>query len=279
MSLVLLLLCVFLAPQASEAETVFVKTGEDLRLAGPGPVDLSKLELFFWRYNRTTSIVRLSPGGEPAIFPAYEGRAEFVKETHSLLVKRVNHSDSGDYTAVIAESKEREVARYRVQVLDPVSPVRIQLRVVSISQSEDTCVLNVTCGPITSSFTNNCKTFSQDGGQQEVNLSGSTYRIYHQNSNIICNQSNQVSWTNDTQAVRDHCTLVCPRSFPFWLVILIAVLLVVGGLTCGIVCYKKRHNKKTSEEQSEQVYDQPEGVLVLLFSLCSFGTRLEPINP
>ncbi|KAM8839079.1 SLAM family member 5-like [Synchiropus picturatus] len=256
MTPVLLLLCVFLAPQASEAETMFVKTGEDLRLAGPGPVDLKQDEQLFWRYNRTTSIVRLSPGGEPLIFSEYRGRAEFVKETHSLLVKRVNHGDSGDYTAVIAESEERDIARYRVQVLDPVSPV--QLRVVSISERENTCVLNVTCGPINSSFTNNCKTFSQDGGQQEVNLSGSTYRIYHQNSNIICNHSNQVSWTNDTVAVRAHCALVCRGPFPIWLVTLIAVLFVVCDLTCGIVCYKKQRNKKTSEEQGEQVYDQPE---------------------
>ncbi|XP_053739865.1 uncharacterized protein LOC128769855 [Synchiropus splendidus] len=238
-----LALCLFLSltVPASEAETVFVKTGEDLRLAGPGPVDLSKLELFFWRYNRSTRIVRLSAGGEPVIFPAYEGRAEFVKETHSLLVRRVNHGDSGDYTAVIAESEERVVARYRVQVLDPVSPV--QLKVVSFSLSEDTYVLNVTWGPITSSFTCYCKTFRLDGGQQEVYLSGSTYRIYHQNSNIICNHSNQVSWTNDTMQILDFCSATAAAPIRWTVVLLWLQLLFVFVGVClvtGVSCRGRR---------------------------------------
>ncbi|KAM8727204.1 uncharacterized protein AB9X84_000990 isoform 2-T2 [Acanthopagrus schlegelii] len=95
-----------------------------------------------------------------------------------------------------------------VKAQDPVSPVK--LTVDSVSSSSDSCNLTVTCSTqdshISSTFTCDVKTCSQEGGERSgVTTSGASLRVYLVNDSIICNHSNQVSWTKNVTKIQDFC--------------------------------------------------------------------------
>ncbi|XP_053186749.1 CD48 antigen-like [Scomber japonicus] len=203
-----LLLCKELAG-SSAVTTVFVQKGKDLHLDVNKPVAIAVYDEFRWRVNDTHSIVRLYPDNKTRIVDPYKGRVEFSVQNHSLLLKNVQHSDSGDYTALIYEDYQR-VTEYKVIIQDPVSPV--QLSVNSVSNSRESCNLTVTCSTedslISSTFTCDTNTCNQEGGEQsEVTTSGPSLHVYLFNDFIICNHSNQVSRTGDIKEIQPLCSL------------------------------------------------------------------------
>ncbi|CAK6965654.1 CD48 antigen-like [Scomber scombrus] len=216
-----LLLCKELAG-SSAVTTVFVQKGKNLHLDVNTPVVIPVFDEFRWRFNTTHSIVRLFPDKRTRITDSYKGRVEFSVQNHSLLLKNVQHSDSGDYTALITGDKPQRVAEYKVIIQDPVSPV--QLSVNSVSNSRESCNLTVTCSTedslISSTFRCDTQTCNQEGGEQsEVTTSGSSLRVYLFNDFIICNHSNQVSWTRDMKEMRPLCsTTAGSQSFSLCLV-------------------------------------------------------------
>lgn len=91
---------------------------------------------------------------------------------------------------------------------DPVSPV--DLTVNSVSSSSDLCNLTVTWGTkhahISSIFTCDTTTCYQEGGEQsEVTTSGASLHVYLSNLSVICDHSNQVSWTRDMKNIEHIC--------------------------------------------------------------------------
>ncbi len=92
---------------------------------------------------------------------------------------------------------------------DPVSPV--ELMVDSVSRGSDSCNLTVTCSTqdshINSFFQCNTQTCSQEGGERsEVTTSGASLHVYPVFNFIICNHSNQVSWSKDIKMAENLCT-------------------------------------------------------------------------
>ncbi|XP_067462654.1 CD48 antigen-like isoform X2 [Thunnus thynnus] len=204
-----LLLCEEVAG-SSNVTTVFVQKGKDLHLDVKKPVVLGNQAEFKWTVNNTHNIVRLSPDNETRIIPGYEGRAEVSLQSHSLLLKNVQQSDSGDYTAHITGDEDQCLAEYKVIIQDPVSPVN--LSVDSVSNSTESCNLTVSCSTershINSTFGCDTQTCYQEGGEQsEVTTSGSSVHVYLLNDSIICNHSNQVSWTKDLKKIQTLCPL------------------------------------------------------------------------
>ncbi|XP_053186752.1 uncharacterized protein LOC128369698 [Scomber japonicus] len=203
-----LLLCKELAG-SSAVTTVFVQKGKNLHLDVNKPVAIPEGDEFRWRFNNTHSIVRLILDTRARIVDPYKGRVEFSVQNHSLLLKNVQHSDSGDYTALITGDKNQRVAEYEVIIQDPVSPV--QLSVNSVSNSRESCNLTVTCSTedslINSTFRCDNQTCHQEGGEQsEVTSSGSSLRVYLVNDFIICNHINQVSCTRDIKEIQHFCS-------------------------------------------------------------------------
>ncbi|XP_044076723.1 uncharacterized protein LOC122887501 isoform X2 [Siniperca chuatsi] len=95
-----------------------------------------------------------------------------------------------------------------IEAQDPVSPAG--LTVDSVSNSSDSCNLTVTCSAqdshISSTFTCDHQTCSQEGGERsEVTTSGASLHVYLMNDSIICNHSNQVSWTNNMTKIQHFC--------------------------------------------------------------------------
>ncbi|XP_008303100.1 uncharacterized protein LOC103374740 isoform X2 [Stegastes partitus] len=196
---------------SSSVTQVLVQRGKDVLLNVTETVVLQEDDDLIWRFNKTSNLVRFSPGGKPTIFTNYKGRAEVFEQNHSVQLKNLQAADSGVYDARVVGDKDRPVAEYNVTVQDPVSEVELNVTEGGgASGSPDSCIVNATCrtadSEISSTFRCVQQTCSQDGGEKsKVTNSGSSLRIYRLNATIICNHSNQVSRTKDMREIQDFC--------------------------------------------------------------------------
>uniref|UniRef100_A0A4W6BMV3 Immunoglobulin domain-containing protein n=1 Tax=Lates calcarifer TaxID=8187 RepID=A0A4W6BMV3_LATCA len=198
------------APGSSALTPVFVQKGKDVLLEAM-VADVPKTFIVFqWRFNKSIALVSFSPGGELTVSEAYTRRVESIGKTYSVKLKNLQDSDSGVYTArVIKTQGEQTVAEYNVTVQDPVAPV--ELTVNSVSNSSDSCNLTVTCSTqdshhISSTLRCDNQTCSQEGGERsKVTTSGVFLHVYLVNDSIICNYSNQVSWTSSAKMIERPC--------------------------------------------------------------------------
>ncbi|MEQ2230884.1 hypothetical protein ILYODFUR_033847 [Ilyodon furcidens] len=104
--------------QRDGSDPLSVAPGSDLLL------DVNKTAVgteddFFWRFNNIDNIVKYNNGGHPIVSPKYKDRAEFFAQNYSLLLRNVQHSDSGNYKAVANGEKRRIIAGYPVIVQVP----------------------------------------------------------------------------------------------------------------------------------------------------------------
>ncbi|XP_067462669.1 CD48 antigen-like isoform X6 [Thunnus thynnus] len=251
---------------SSDVTTVFVQKGKDLHLDVKKSVPVEDNE-FRWTFNNTHNVVRLPPDKRTQTSGSYVGRAELSLQNLSLLLKNVQQNDSGDYTASIIGDKYQHLAEYRVIIQDPVSPV--QLSVDSVSNSIESCNLTVSCrterSHISSTFRCDTQTCYQKGGERsEVTSSDSSLRVYLLNDYIICNHSNQVSWTKDLKKIQTLCPLNTATNgrltIGSWIGIVFGCLVVIFciffGLFKGITIYQQKR-KKTCENT---IYASPQEI-------------------
>ncbi|XP_075954647.1 SLAM family member 9-like [Anarhichas minor] len=209
-----LLVCIE-AQGPSAVTTVFVQKGDDLILnVDDVPEDFSFVE---WKFNKTVGVVRFAPGGRRSVLPDFTGRIEFPVKKFSVKLKNLQEADSGVYTAQVSTLQEgvQPLAEYKVTVQGPVSPVELTVDSVDsvdsvVSRGSDSCNLTVTCSTqhshISSTFRCVSRTCSQEGGEQpELTTSGASLHVYLLNSSIICNHSNQVTWTEDFKRIEPFC--------------------------------------------------------------------------
>lgn len=71
---------------------------------------------FQWKFNKSVNVVKFKAGGEPKIPGAYKNRVEFFKQNYSLLIKNVQHEDSGVYTAIESGDTDNTLDEYNVNV-------------------------------------------------------------------------------------------------------------------------------------------------------------------
>lgn len=93
----------------------------------------------------------------------------------------------------------------------------VDLTVNSVSSSSDSCNLTVTCSTkhahISSIFTCDTTTCYQERGEQsEVTTSGASLHVYLSNLSVICDHSNQVSWTRDMKNIEHICALLAGKT-------------------------------------------------------------------
>uniref|UniRef100_A0A3Q2WK02 Immunoglobulin subtype domain-containing protein n=1 Tax=Haplochromis burtoni TaxID=8153 RepID=A0A3Q2WK02_HAPBU len=187
---------------------VFLLHGSDLHLDVKKSVVLDKKTDFFWKYNITNYVGKISYYKEAILFDSYEGRAEVFGQNFSLVLKNVKHSDCGDYAAVVVGGQEQSIAEYKVIVQDPVS--RAELTVDHLSSSSDSCNLTVTCSTLEFNISSIFRCDAQNCLQvEEKSLNQDT---------IFCNHSNKVSWKANKKVIKpclDMLFSFCEKSVCF----------------------------------------------------------------
>ena len=101
---------------STAATPVFVKLGDDVLLEVKKPVVLTEETDFFWKFNKSNCVVKLSYDNKTIIYKKYSGRAELSDQNHSLLLKNLQQADSGNYVAQVTGEKDRIIAEYKVIV-------------------------------------------------------------------------------------------------------------------------------------------------------------------
>ncbi|XP_028282591.1 uncharacterized protein LOC114449279 isoform X2 [Parambassis ranga] len=277
--------CLYQLQGSSAVTPVFVQTGQDVFL-DVNEADVPEgFVVFFWTFNGKNNLVSVSPNSKPNILDDYTGRIEPSEKKYSVTLKNLQNTDSGVYTAQVFGSVVKTLAEYKVTVQDPVSPVG--LTVDSVSNSSDSCNLTVTCSSvdshISSTFTCDDTTCSQEGGERsEVTKSGASLQVYYlSNASIICNHSNQVSWTKNMTNIHVFC-LQQPEPPPstshHYIVGLVVGFLAVLLLLCavGVVVHRRKRGKyegKNNETMHAEVEThQPQDQRPLNKSSCSSQT-------
>ncbi|XP_026852085.2 SLAM family member 5-like isoform X2 [Electrophorus electricus] len=77
-----------------------------------------QFEELFWTFNENnTIIIYYEENRKTKLYSAYEGRVEFNKEIHSLILKNLQKNDSGLYKATATGEQQKEVAEFRLSVV------------------------------------------------------------------------------------------------------------------------------------------------------------------
>ncbi|XP_031154010.1 uncharacterized protein LOC116048866 isoform X2 [Sander lucioperca] len=211
MELVVLLCAVSLlhsceARESSAVTPVFVQKREDV-LLNVTIADIREEDTVIWKFNNKANLARFLPGIGPKVSDDYSERIELL-EKYSVKLKNLQEADSGVYTAVVSGDTDKQITGYKITVQDPVSPVK--LSVDSVSSSSDWCNLTVSCraqdSHINSTFRCLNHTCSQEGGERSQGTpSAVDLHVYLSTGSIICNHSNQVSWTKDIEIIKHFC--------------------------------------------------------------------------
>uniref|UniRef100_A0AAZ1XUZ4 Immunoglobulin subtype domain-containing protein n=1 Tax=Oreochromis aureus TaxID=47969 RepID=A0AAZ1XUZ4_OREAU len=191
---------------------VFVLHGKDLHLDVEKPVVLDKKSDFFWRFNTTSYVGKISYNKEAVLFDSYEGRADAFGHNYSLVLKNVKHDDSGDYTAVVTGGKEQRPAEYKVIVQAYICVNSIHtFNLTLTSSSSDSCNLTVTCTIVELNISRTFRCDAHNCSLLEENLSTtdmfSSLIVYLQQDTVFCNHSNDVSWKNSTMVLKSQCDM------------------------------------------------------------------------
>ncbi|XP_036939472.1 SLAM family member 9-like isoform X1 [Acanthopagrus latus] len=263
-SLVCTVFLAYLLQGSSAVTPVFVQKGDNLMLNLTEVDDLEN-SVVFWNFNNKSinkdlMLVRWLPGTEPEVSPSYRGRIEFTVKKYWVKLKNLQETDSGIYTGRVMGVVDEQTTQYKVTVQDPVSPVK--LTVDSVSSSSD-CNLTVTCSTqdshISSTFTCDAKTCSQEGGERSgVTTSGASLRVYLVNDSITCNHSNQVSWTKDVTKIQDFCPRHHDPKPHSVITALITLLFLIIIAAAGFFCYVLRRRKQKTVSIDNTVYAVPE---------------------
>ncbi|XP_006810011.1 SLAM family member 5-like [Neolamprologus brichardi] len=257
---VLFALFLFYIIEIQGLQPVFLLHGKDLYLDINEPVKLEEETNVFWNFNSSNTIAKCDFNKDQFVYKKYAGRAELFGPNYSLILKNVQHNDSGDYTAVVIGEKQKRVAEYEVIVQDPVTPAK--LTVESVSKSSDSCNLTVTCSTvdfnISSSFRcdgKNCSHAEEKDLKATKNFS--SLIVYLQQDTIFCNHSNQVSWNVTKKVLRSFCET---ETVPSGAIIIAASTSVLFLLTLFITLCFIMKCKSKGGNQENTIYAVPEDI-------------------
>ncbi|XP_073786873.1 CD48 antigen-like isoform X2 [Danio rerio] len=220
--------------------SVFVQTGDWVQLdlqTQPQP----EFDFLDWIDEKLTTIVRyIHVTKSVKFYDSYIDSVYFNDTSFSLTLKNMQKTDSGLYTARIHGKLNQEIT-YKVSVIDEVeAPV---LTVTSNLSSSELCSLTCSGRNINiSSIYNSSSCYEEEVTSADEH----TIQINCNNTFIMCNYSNPVSWKTDIKKVHELCNVypekiisTKPTMFPLWLIPVI-VLVTLGLLVTTGFCIHKR---------------------------------------
>ncbi|XP_056109381.1 uncharacterized protein LOC130087180, partial [Rhinichthys klamathensis goyatoka] len=198
-SFILLLIC---NTGFSAEISVFVQTGDSVQL-DIQTQKLPEFEILSWRNDKSESIVRyINESKTVKLHSSYKDRVYFNDETFSLTLKNTQKTDSGLYTAKTTGLLNKDIAAYRVSVIDAVEdPV---LTVNSHWSSVSCVIFSFTCRGHDLTLSS---MFQHGSCSPEEVTSHENYSLILNCSeeSIICNHSNTVSWKEDRINIKQLC--------------------------------------------------------------------------
>ncbi|RVE61172.1 hypothetical protein OJAV_G00168160 [Oryzias javanicus] len=200
---VLLLLFLLLDSDEAKGSELFLQSGGDVLLNVSGPVTLNDECDLIWKYNND-KVVKFSHDKKPVIFNTYKERV--TAERFSLILKNVQHNNSGIYKAVLSCSTDHTNAEYNLTVQDPVSPVFLTVTdsIFNSSICEPTVICRTEDNKIKKTFVCNKQTCSEVE-KVHATITSSSLNVYIYEEHIICNHSNQVSWEQHKIQISSDC--------------------------------------------------------------------------
>uniref|UniRef100_A0A8C6SE71 Immunoglobulin subtype domain-containing protein n=1 Tax=Neogobius melanostomus TaxID=47308 RepID=A0A8C6SE71_9GOBI len=189
---------------------LFVTRGDDVTLDLPDPEPIENYDSLHWSSNRGIALALRSEQG-CAVYDSDKCVGVFPPNL-SLLLKNVQLSDSGIYTAIVSRKTDVIVSEYDVIVQAPVSPVL--LRVDSVSNSPESCNFTVSCTTdllsISRSFTCDRRTCEEASPAPSgpAHFGYFSLSLYLSNSSITCNYSNKISWTEDAKDIEQVLEII-----------------------------------------------------------------------
>ncbi|XP_048826932.1 uncharacterized protein LOC125704845 isoform X2 [Brienomyrus brachyistius] len=204
-----------------------------------------------WRFNSTAILEHTLDTNNTHYYPGYKEKMQFDSRDFSLLIKNLNETNQGTYTAAITGTSgaDSEKAKYYLHVQEAVAKPIIQMNNSTLDSAEGFCNVSVNCSVRDSWVYYTCDQTqcSQTEPQSwpDVNITVTVY-----NGNIICTGSNRVSNKTQSEPLGDACMtaamFVSPSSWYIWL--------VVPGIVClciGFICFKIHHNRHTRNSEGE----------------------------
>uniref|UniRef100_A0A8C6SJN8 Immunoglobulin subtype domain-containing protein n=1 Tax=Neogobius melanostomus TaxID=47308 RepID=A0A8C6SJN8_9GOBI len=187
----------------SSSQTRFIQTNRDLLLTVTEEVQLGE-DIFYWKFNKRSILLLI--GQKITKTTNYKDRVDFFPQNLSLILKNVQLSDSGIYTAEVFREDDITLSTYDVRVEAPVSPVL--LSVDSVFNSPESCNFTVSCTTelspsISRSFT--CDRRTCEEASPAPSDPAPSLHLYLSDVSIICNHSNHVSWRKDTKEKQQVC--------------------------------------------------------------------------
>ncbi|XP_037132122.1 uncharacterized protein LOC119137148 [Syngnathus acus] len=246
--------------QGSGVKSKFVKLGTDLNLDVNNTLNFIKEdEVFFWRFNITSNILRVIEN-KTKYFSPYNKRVAFSKNL-TLILRNVYDLDAGLYTAVLSGRSQKMLAKYQVHVQAAVSP--IELEVVSVRADSDSCNFTVTCrtdkAELNTTF--GCRYDNCMRTRGEVN--DANFKAFVSNSSVMCEQSNHVSKSQQAKALQQVChqhgeSAKKKSSMVTWVGIsvgfavpVVAVLIGLALRKCVTSCANTKRRKRQATWQQE----------------------------
>ncbi|XP_075878118.1 uncharacterized protein LOC142885488 [Nelusetta ayraudi] len=232
--------------------SVFVQTGRDLTLDVNESISLKSGDDFLWKCNNRNI---LKYNGQQTRF--YE-TVKFSEHNFSLHLNNVNARASGTYTAVVSGPSDIIVDEYQVTVLDPVTPVNLTVKSTS---SSDSCNYIVTCTTQTATTNSTVKCnngiCSLEGGEaRAVTASGASLHVYLEQDSIICNHSNQVSWTKDKRTIEDLCVIHSGNATNVAIIATSTIgITIVVLILLGVSIYFRRRRTYNTQSAENTTYD------------------------
>ncbi|KAK5611948.1 hypothetical protein CRENBAI_005365 [Crenichthys baileyi] len=252
MAVVVLLLLVSVLDTVKGSDLRFVANGSDLLL------DVNKAAVgteddFIWRFNTTFNIVKFKSPSKPIVHNKYKDRAQFFAQNYSLLLRNVQHSDSGQYKAVASGQEDTTVVGYTIRVQDRVSAVKL----IVTPNDPSNCNFTATCKTVDSLISGAFQCDNQTCHLlKQTDLKNTSLTVYVEKNSIICNHSNNVSWKQDAKAVEFLCE---KEAVPNTAVIAgISAGVVVGLVGCVFMLFKLCKRKRRSNTGHDIPEDKPQ---------------------
>ncbi|XP_061776933.1 uncharacterized protein LOC133568803 isoform X2 [Nerophis ophidion] len=224
--------------------TMFVKQGTDVLFEVKEAVEFTEnQDELKWNFNSTITILKFVKGDNKI----YDYKTKInIQGNFSFVLKNVNLSDSGRYTAVLGGQTTQTLAEYNVQVQAAVSSV--QLMVTSMSAINDLCNISVKCTEGRESIESTFDCERDNCIEAPTPPSALNLQVFFSNVSIVCNNSNNVSWATTVVEVRDVCTQSrAPYKSLYWIWIVIGVIGVLGCVLYKFITSRNRMDPTPTE--------------------------------